>query len=141
MKAAAQAEVEQRTARAEASKIEVVKKAEAEKGRTVLEAEARKQTMALEGEGEKLQKMAAAEGVQAVGTAEAKVEFMKREAKYGGEAGQRRAVVEIATAQAEKLANILKDVKVIPEKAFISLYQDGGQTPITLDESVVKDND
>jgi regulator of protease activity HflC (stomatin/prohibitin superfamily) len=143
IRAEAQAEVEQRTAKAEASKIEEIKKAEAAKQQVILKAEAdkeqvvlkaqadkeqvvlaaqaEKEQMTLEGEGIKLRDTAKADGVRAVGLAEAEVEKAKRDAMYEGEAGLRRANVEIAEAMADRLKGILDGVNVIPDKALVSL--------------------
>jgi len=106
--AEAQAEVETRTQAAEASKIERIKKAEAEKIEQVMMAEGKRDS-----------DLAKSSGLLAIGKAEAEVEMLKRDAKYSGEAGQRRADVEIAKARAEKLAGIFKGVMIVPEKTIL----------------------
>jgi len=117
--------VAKRTAEGEAKKVEVVKAAEADM-----------EQQRLEGEGMKLMKIAQAEGELALGMAEAKVEEQKKLAMYDGEAGRRRATVEVAVALADKLKGLLSGVQVIPEKAFVALMRDG-QIPLVLtDEGV-----
>ena len=84
-------------------------------------------------------KIAQAEGARALGLAEAEVEKAKRDAMYEGEAGMRRAKVEIAAHFADKLRGMLAGVKVIPKDAFVALMQEGQAVPITLtDESIKK---
>jgi hypothetical protein len=140
VKAEVQATIEKRTGEAEAKKIEVTKAAEAQKQQTVLEAEAAKQRVVLaaeaekeqlrnKGEGDKLMQVAQAEGARALGLAQAEVEKAKRDAMYEGIAGERRATVEIARAQAEKLMGLLSGVKVIPENAYVALMDENAKSP------------
>ena len=72
-----------------------------------------------------------------MGLAEAKVEEAKKLAMYSGVEGERRARVEVAVALAEKLAGILKGVRVLPENAFIAMMDDGGKIPITLTDKFI----
>ena len=78
-------------------------------------AEAEKKKRILEAEGERDANVALAVGVLKVGEAEAKVAELKRDAMYSGESGKRRAEVEIAKAQAEKLNGMLAGVRVITD--------------------------
>jgi regulator of protease activity HflC (stomatin/prohibitin superfamily) len=119
--AQSQADVEKVRQDAEAQKIKLIKEAEAQKQKEILQAEAEKQKRVLEAEGNRDANLAMASGVLAVGKAEAEVQMLKREALYGGDAGNRRAQVEIATAQAEKLQGIFKGVQVVPEKTILSI--------------------
>lgn len=73
--------------------------------------------------------LAMASGVLAVGKAQAEVDMLKREALYGGSSGAWRARVQIAELQAEKLAGLLKGVKVVPEKTVQLLWEEGAKTP------------
>lgn len=122
-KTAAEAKVmvEKKTAEAEAAKITVVTNAEAENERRILLAEAKKQEQALAGEGVRLKKSAEAEGVEAIGLAKAQVEDAMKKAMYDGEAGRRRANVTVALALADKLNGLLKDVKIVPKDAIVTV--------------------
>lgn len=146
-KAEAQAMVEQRTAEANAKKIENVKAAEAQaeaailaaeanKMKVVLEAEANAATLEQRGIGEMKRDQAAAQGVLALGEAEAKVEELKRNAKYEGEAGLRRATVEVAQYKADVLKNLVGGANIIPENAFMALATDGTQMPVALTKEI-----
>jgi len=106
--AASQAEVEARTQKAEAQKIERIKSAEAEKREQVLKAE-----------GQRDSDLAKASGILAVGKAEAEVDALKRESLYAGPSGAWRAKVEIATKQAEKLKGMFQGVQIVPEKTIL----------------------
>lgn len=97
--AQAQAQVETARAEADAAKIKTVLAAEAER----LAAEQR------------------AKGLLAQGEAEARVEFLKREAMYAGAAGSWRGRIEIERARAEVLKGLLAGVTVIPEHAVLQL--------------------
>jgi len=119
--AESQANVEKIKQEAEAAKIKMVKQAEADKERAVLAAEAEKAKRLLEAEGNRDANLAMASGVLAVGKAEAEVQMLKREALYGGEAGNRRAQVEIAVAQAEKLKGLFHGVQIVPEKTILNI--------------------
>ena len=123
-KAKAQVMVEERTAEADAKKIEVTTAAEANKQQVVLAAEAQKETDRLKGEGEKAMMIAQAEGERALGLAQAEVEKAKRDAMYEGEPGGRRAQVEISKAQAELAKGILSGVKVIPNDILSAMLQE-----------------
>jgi len=118
--AQSQAMVEARRQEAEAKKIEEVKNAEAQNQRRILEAQAEKQKRTLEAEGERDANLAKASGVLAVGTAEATVEQLKRDAMYAGEAGSRRASVEIAIKTAERLKGMFTGVSIVPEKTILA---------------------
>jgi regulator of protease activity HflC (stomatin/prohibitin superfamily) len=118
--AQAQAQVEIRRQEAEAKKIEQIKDAEAQKAQQVLAAEAEKQKRTLEAEGNRDANLAMASGVLAVGTAEAQVEQLKRDAMYAGEAGARRAQVEIADLTAKRLKDMFNGVSIVPEKTILS---------------------
>ena len=130
--AQAQAQVEVTRQRAEAEKIITVKKAEADKAQAILRAEGEKEQQVLQAEGEKQKRileaegnrdanLAIASGILAVGKSEAEVEQLKRDAKYDGTSGERRANVEIATAQAEKARGMLQGVSVIPERTIYNM--------------------
>ncbi|HRZ15203.1 MAG TPA: SPFH domain-containing protein [Candidatus Omnitrophota bacterium] len=119
--AESQAKVESRKQEAEAKKIEEIKQAEAMKQKEILQAEAEKQKRILEAEGNRDANLAMASGILAVGKAEAEVQMLKREALYGGEAGTRRAQVEIATAQAEKLKGVFSGVQIVPERTILNV--------------------
>lgn len=114
-KSEAQAEVETRTQKAEAAKQERIKAAEAEKAEQVLAAEGKAESDVLK-----------AKGVLAIGKAEAEVQELKREALYAGVSGERRAQVEIATAQAEKLRGIFDGVKIVPEGTILNISDGQG---------------
>jgi len=116
--AEAQASVEKRRQEAESKKIEQIKDAEAQKAKEVLKAEAVKQKRILEAEGKRDADIAEAVGIIAKGRAEAERAQLLREAMYSGEAGKRRAEVEIAEKQAEKLHGMLDNVKVISDKTL-----------------------
>lgn len=116
-----QANVEKVRQQSEASKIQQVKAAEAKKEQDILAAEAEKQKRTLEAEGERDANLAKASGVLAVGEAEAKVAMLKRDAMYAGEAGQRKASVEIATLQAEKMKGMFSGAKIIPERTIMMI--------------------
>jgi regulator of protease activity HflC (stomatin/prohibitin superfamily) len=132
VKATAQSIVEQKTAEAMAKKAEVVTAALAQKEQVIAKAEGDMQQAKLRGEGSQLEKEAQAKGDLALGLAEAQVAKAKRDAMYEGEAGHRKAMVEIASLQAEKLKAILAGVKVIPERSFISLMDENARNPLTL---------
>lgn len=123
--AQSQANVEKIRQESEASKIQMVKKAEADKEREILAAQAEKAKRVLEAEGNRDANLAMASGVLAVGKAEAEVSQLKRDAAYAGEAGARRAQVEIAGLQAEKVVNMLKGVIMVPERTIANLGKSG----------------
>jgi len=115
--AEAQAEVEKRTQTAEASKIERIKAAEAD-------AEERR----LEGQGLRMKKEEEAKGVLALGLAEAEVEEAKRNAKYDGTSGYRRAMVELESNRAEKYRGMLDGMSVINDKTILQVLQDANKS-------------
>jgi hypothetical protein len=119
--AQSQADVEKIRQDAEAQKIKLIKEAEANKAQEILKAEAEKQKRILEAEGNRDANLAMASGVLAVGEAEAKVAMMKRDAMYAGEAGGRKAQVEVAIAQAEKLNGLFKGVQIVPERTILNV--------------------
>ena len=118
--AQSQANVEQIRQEAEAAKIKMITAAEGDKQREILAAEAEKQKRVLEAEGQRDANLALASGKLAVGTAEAQVEQLKRDAMYSGEAGARRASVEIADLTAKRLAGLFAGVSIVPEKTILS---------------------
>lgn len=117
--AMSQANVEKVRQEAEAQKIITVKKAEADAEQQVLQANAEKKKRVALAEGERDANLALASGIFAVGEAEAKVAALKRESLYAGESGERRAKVEIAVAQAEKMQGLLQGVTIVPEKTIL----------------------
>lgn len=119
--AMSQANVEKVRQESEAQKIITVKNAEAQAEQQVLQANAEKKKRVALAEGERDANIALASGITAVGEAEAKVAKLKSEALYAGEAGGKRAQVEIATKQAEMVKGLLQGVSVLPEKALIQL--------------------
>jgi len=132
--AEAQANVEKERQMAEAMKIKRIKEAEAEKAEIELQAEAEKSKRVLEAEGNRDANLAMASGVLAVGTAEAQVDALKRDAMYEGEAGKRRANVEIAVERARLLKGMLQGCMVVPEKTIAKLGDAGGLA-VSMDES------
>jgi regulator of protease activity HflC (stomatin/prohibitin superfamily) len=123
--AQSQAKVEQVRQESESSKIKMVKEAEANKERAILEAEAEKMKRVLEAEGNRDANLANASGVLALGKAEAEVAQLKTNSLYAGEGGARRAQIEIAVAQAEKLKGMLSGVSVVPERTIMSIGNNG----------------
>lgn len=132
--AESQATVEKVRQEAEANKITQVKKAEANKEMAVLAAEAEKSKRVLEAEGNRDANLANASGVLALGEAEAKVMQLKRDADYAGEAGARRASVQIAGMQADKLKGMLSGVSVISDKALYNMGKATGMYTVNVDE-------
>jgi regulator of protease activity HflC (stomatin/prohibitin superfamily) len=124
--AMSQANVEKVRQEAEAQKIITVKNAEAQAEQQVLQADAEKKKRIALAEGERDANLALASGILAVGQAEAQVAQLKSQALYAGEAGAKRAQVEIATKQAEMVKGILSGVQVLPEKALIQLGRTAG---------------
>ena len=124
--AMSQANVEKVRQEAEAQKIITVKNAEAQAEQQVLQADAEKKKRVALAEGERDANLALASGILAVGQAEAKVAELKSQALYAGEAGAKRAQVEIATKQAEMVKGILSGVQVLPERALIQLGRTAG---------------
>jgi len=126
MFAESQANVEKVRQDSEAAKIQMVKQAEANNEREILAAQAEKQKRVLEAEGNRDANLANASGVLALGKAQAEVEQLKRDAMYAGEAGSRRASVEIAGLQADKLKGMLTGVSVISDKALYNMGKSTG---------------
>lgn len=124
--AQAQATVEVTRQDAEAKKIITIKQAEADKEQQILQAEGEKQKRVLQAEGDRDANLAQASGVLAVGKANAEVAQLQRDAMYAGESGARRAQVDIANAQAEKVKSMLQGVRVIPERTIMSFGKDIG---------------
>ena len=118
--AESQGNVEKVRQDSEAAKIKMVKEAEANNEKAILEAQAEKQKRVLEAEGNRDANLAMASGILAVGKANAEVEQLKRDAMYAGEAGARRASVEIAVATAERLNGMFKGVSIVPERTILS---------------------
>lgn len=123
--ALSQAKVEQARQGAEADKIIVVKGAEAQAELEVLKATAEKKKKILDAEGERDANLARSSGLIAVGEAEAKIITLKTNALYVGESGERRAKVEIATAKAGMMKELLNHISVLPEKTFAKIGEAG----------------
>lgn len=124
--AESQGNVEKVRQDSEASKIKMVKQAEADNEREILAAQAEKAKRVLEAEGNRDANLAMASGILAVGKANAEVEQLQRDAKYAGESGSRRASVEIAGLQADKLKGMLTGVSVISDKALYNMGKSTG---------------
>lgn len=116
-----QSEVEKTRQIAEGEKIKLVKAAEAQAEQQVLQAEAEKKKRVLEAEGQRDASLAKASGILAEGEAQAKVNQLLRDASYAGESGARKAQVEIATKQAEKIASISNKLNIVTEKSWLNL--------------------
>lgn len=119
--AMSQANVEKVRQDAEAKKIITVKEAEAQAEQQVLQADAEKKKRVALAEGERDANLALASGILAVGKAEAEVQKLKTFSQYEGEAGARRAQVEISRNQADQLKGMLTGVQVISDKALVQL--------------------
>ena len=113
--AMSQAEVEKVRQEAEAKKIQMVTAAEANAKKTVLDAEAERDS-----------NLARSAGELAIGKARAEVAKLQTFSQYEGEAGGRRAQVEIATKQAEIMKGMLEGVNIIPEKTVLQIGKAGG---------------
>jgi regulator of protease activity HflC (stomatin/prohibitin superfamily) len=146
-KAAAQAEQNTRLVEAETKKQEFIATAEADKQQKILAAEAaaqqvvlaanadaekvraaagaEKDRMALSGEGERLQKIAQADGVLALGKAEAAAKKLLLET-YEGVGGQRATSIEIA----KSLGAGIQKIYYIPEHMGITSVAKDFQTAI-----------
>lgn len=133
--ASSQAKVEQIRQESEAAKIQMVKKAEADKEREILAAEAEKAKRLLEAEGERDANLAKASGILAVGKAEAEVANLKTQSLYAGEGGARRASIELATAQAEKMKGMFNGVQIVPERTILTA---GRQIGLTVSDQETK---
>ena len=115
VKAQMQSEVERRTQEANAKKAE-----------QVLSAQAEGESLKAVAEGQKAANEAKAVGDLALGRAEAEVLKLKSFSLYEGEAGERRARVEIASRQAEMMTALLNKITVLPEKTFAQVGKAGG---------------
>lgn len=115
VKAQMQSEVERRTQEANAKKAEVE-----------LAAQAKGAELKAIAEGQRDANIAKATGDLALGRAEAEVAQLKSSALYAGEAGGRRAEVEIATKRAEMMKNIVDKVSILPERTFAQIGKSGG---------------
>jgi regulator of protease activity HflC (stomatin/prohibitin superfamily) len=133
--AQSQAKVEQVRQEAEGEKIKMVTAAEANKQQQILAAEAEKAKRVLEAEGNRDANLANASGVLALGKAEAEVAQLKTNSLYAGEGGARRAQIELAGVQADRLKNMLAGVQIVPEKTILSIGRSSGLT-VNPDESV-----
>lgn len=122
--AMSQAEVEKARQEAEASKIREVTNAEAQAKKVVLAAEAERDS-----------NLARASGELAVGKARAEVKKLESISLYEGEAGGRRAQVDIKKSQAELMVNLLNKIDILPEKAFVKIGEAGG---VILSEDISK---
>lgn len=121
-----QAEVEKARQVAEANKIVMVTAADAQAQQQVLQAEGEKKKRVLEAEGNRDANIAIASGELAVGKARAEVKQLESTSLYAGEAGSRRAEVDIRTAQANAMTAILNKLVVVPEKTFLQIGKTGG---------------
>lgn len=121
-----QAEVEKARQVAEANKIVMVTAADAQAQQQVLQAEGEKKKRVLEAEGNRDANIAIASGELAVGKARAEVKQLESTSLYAGEAGSRRAEVDIKTAQASAMTAILNKLVVVPEKTFLQIGKAGG---------------
>jgi regulator of protease activity HflC (stomatin/prohibitin superfamily) len=126
--AESQAAVESKRQEAEAMKIQKIKEAEANKEQQILAAQAEKQKRVLEAEGERDANLAKASGIMAVGKADADVIVLKTNALYAGEGGARRAAIDLATAQAEKMNGMFRGVSIVPEKTILNAGKQLGLT-------------
>jgi len=122
--AMSQAQVEQARQVAEAKKITEVTDAEAKARKTVLDAEAERDS-----------NLARASGELAIGKARAEIKQLDSASLYAGEAGLRRAQVEIATNRANILKGVLEGVRVVPEKTVMSLMDESNKSNIMIDSS------
>jgi len=129
-----QSVVEKARQEAEASKVSQITNAEANARQEVLKAEAEKAKRVLEAEGNRDANLANASGVLALGKAEAEVATLKRDALYAGESGSRKASVEIAGLQAEKLKGMLNGCSVISEKALYNMGKATGMYTVSVDD-------
>lgn len=113
--AMSQAEVEKARQTAEAAKITEVTNAEAQARKVILAAEAERDS-----------NLARASGELAVGKARAEVKKLESISLYEGEAGGRRANVDIKRAQAELMIGLLNKIDILPERAFVKIGEAGG---------------
>lgn len=132
--AMSQANVEKVRQEAEASKIQVITQAEGAAKQAILAAEADKKKVVLEAEGKRDASLAEAAGITARGEAEAKVAQLKRDASYAGESGARKAQVEVAGLQAEKLKGMLQGVSVISDKALYNMGKATGMYTVGVED-------
>lgn len=114
--AMSQAQVEQARQIAEAKKITEVTDAEAKARKTVLDAEAERDS-----------NLARASGELAIGKARAEIKQLDSASLYAGEAGLRRAEVEVAVKRAEILRGMFNGVKIIGEKTVLSIMDENSK--------------
>lgn len=126
--AMSQAKVEQIRQEAEGQKIVTIKEAEAQAEQQILQAEAEKKKRIALAEGERDANLALASGILAVGKAEAEVAMLKTQSLYAGEGGARRAGIELAEKQAEKLHGMFAGVQIVPEKTILNAGRQIGLT-------------
>jgi hypothetical protein len=122
---------------AEAAAAKVFAKSQAEVNSRTQKAEAGKIELQKAGEGERLKMEEEAKGQLAMLLAEAEGQRKMTEAMYGGTAGSRRYAVEFGEKQAKQLFNMLNGVKVITDKALVQLVEDPsvGTIRATIDAS------
>lgn len=113
--AQSQADVERRTQEANAKKIEIE-----------LAAQAKGAEIKAIAEGQRDARIAQATGDLALGKAEAEVAKLKTFSMYEGEAGARRAEVEIQNARVATMKLLLDKITVLPEKTFAQIGKAGG---------------
>ena len=92
--------------------------------------------MEFEGAGIKLRDIAKADGVRAVGLAEADVEKALRDAMYEGAAGLRRAEVEIWVARQAVAAKLVSFPNVMTENAIMNIGS-GLLSPVTITDTAI----
>jgi regulator of protease activity HflC (stomatin/prohibitin superfamily) len=130
-----QAEVEQRTQLANASKIEAVTAAKGDAEKQILQAEAAKKKTVLEAEAQKEADMIVAQGIIAKGEANAKAKILETQALYDGAPGALRAKVEMSFNNATQLKGMLEGVSVISDKALVSLSSQAQQPKIVVESN------
>jgi hypothetical protein len=92
----------------------------------VTNAEAQARKVILAAEAERDSNLARASGELAVGKARAEVKKLESISLYEGEAGGRRANVDIKRAQAELMVGLLNKIDILPERAFVKIGEAGG---------------
>lgn len=140
--ATAQADKLRRIVQAEAKKQEQIKAAEAANESEVLAAKAASEKTRLDAAADRYRKEQDAKGALALGMAEAKVAEAKRNSKYSGESGLRKAQVEIAKYEVEKFKN-MKLEGILDKDVALSIIKSTGNTggPIpTLPVSTMSSN-
>ena len=118
-------------AEAGAKKLKLIVEAETAKQQEIKKAEALRQTVELEAKASRFKKEQDAKGLLAQGLAEARVAEAKRNSKYSGVSGQRKAAVEIAVARVGLFKNMA--IKgVISERTALTIIQGGATPALTL---------